>query len=212
MTLCPLPHAGGDTPDKNVRPRHDPKAMISLLRRFERIVFLSALGFAMALMVVMTGVSFYQVITRFVFAQPSTWSEVTSRSLNIWMVYIGLVAAFRTGSLMAVEMLVRKLRGTPRLVMLAAITGINLGVLAIVFWFGWDMAYRVRFQTLAGVDNPFTGGGISIAWVYAAIPVGAALSMIAVLARAAEEVGRIRSGVFENEDEPPASSLATREI
>jgi TRAP-type C4-dicarboxylate transport system permease small subunit len=186
--------------------------MVTLLRRIERFVFLVSLGFAMALMVIMVGVSFYQVITRFVFEQPSTWSEVTSRSLNIWMVYLGIVAAFRTGSLMAVEMLVRKLHGTPRLVMLAAVTGINLGVLGIMFWYGWDMAHRVRFQTLAGVDNPFTGGGISIAWVYAAIPVGALLSMVSVMARAADEVVRIRSGIADEHDDTPAPSLATREV
>ena len=97
--------------------------MIKALQIFERSVFWAALGAAMLLMVIMSGVSFYQVITRFVFEQPSTWSEVTSRSLNIWMVYLGLVAAFRTGSLMAVQMLVQKARGLPRLILLALITG-----------------------------------------------------------------------------------------
>ena len=186
--------------------------MVALLRRVERLVFLVSLGAAMTLMAIMVGVSFYQVITRFVFEQPSTWSEVASRSMNIWMVYLGIVAAFRTGSLMAIEMLVRKLRGTRRLVMLAAVTGVNLGVLGVMFWYGWDMAFRVRFQTLAGVNNPFTGGGISIAWVYAAIPVGALLSMVSVIARAADEVVRIRSGIADEHDDTPTPNIATQEV
>jgi TRAP-type C4-dicarboxylate transport system permease small subunit len=36
--------------------------------------------------------------------------------------------------------------------------------------------------------NPFTGDEISIGFVYAAIPVGATLAIIAALARAAEQI------------------------
>ncbi len=147
-----------------------------------------ALGLAAALLVAMACVSFWQVVTRFVFEKPSTWSEVTSRSLQIWMVYLGLVAAFRTGALMSVDLLLRSVPPRARLALTAAIGGLDLGVLGLVVWNGWSMAERVRSQTLAGVDNPFTGGGISIAVVYAAIPVGAALCTIAVLARLAEEL------------------------
>jgi TRAP-type C4-dicarboxylate transport system permease small subunit len=142
----------------------------------------------MTLMVLMACVSFYQVVTRFVFEQPSTWSEVTSRSLQIWMVYLGLVAAFRVGALISIDLLIERVRGAPRLVLLAAIAGLSLGVLGMMFWYGWDMAWRVRGQMLAGVSNPFSDSGISIAWVYAAVPVGAALSAVAVLARAAEDL------------------------
>ena len=74
--------------------------MLTILKLIDRTVFHVTLTLAMLLLVGMACVSFYQVITRFVFSQPSTWSEVTSRSLQIWMVYLGLVAAFRTGSLM----------------------------------------------------------------------------------------------------------------
>ena len=153
-----------------------------------------ALGLAAALLVAMAGVSFYQVVTRFVFERPSTWSEVLSRSLQIWMVYLGLVAAFRTGALMSVDMLLRTAPRRARLALTAAIAGLNLGVLGVMVWFGWSMAERVRSQTLAGVDNPFTGGGISISLVYAAVPVGAALCTVAVLARLAEEVRALRGG------------------
>lgn len=168
--------------------------MLTALRAVDRVVFNVTLTLAMALLVTMAAVSFYQVTTRFVFEQPSTWSEVTSRSLQIWMVYLGLVAAFRTGSLMAVDMLQRLAPKGLKIVVMCAIAGLSLGVLAVMFWFGWAMAERVRFQTLAGVDNPFTGGGISIALVYTAIPVGAALSIVAVIARLAEDLPRAIRG------------------
>ena len=168
--------------------------MIALLSRVERGVVALALGVAMALLVAMACVSFWQVVTRFVFERPSTWSEVASRSMQIWMVYLGLVAAFRTGALMSVDLLLRSAPVRLRVALAAAIAGLNLGVLAVMVWFGWSMAERVRFQTLAGVDNPFTGGGISIALVYSAIPVGAALCTVAVAARLAEEIAAARAG------------------
>lgn len=180
--------------------------MLTALKLVDRTVFHVTLTLAMLLLVAMASVSFYQVTTRFVFEQPSTWSEVTSRSLQIWMVYLGLVAAFRTGSLMSVDMLQRLAPKRLKIVVICAIAGLNLGVLAVMFWWGWDMALRVRFQTLAGVDNPFTGGGISIALVYTAIPVGAALSIVAVLARFAEEVSRARRG------EPVSEAEATAQL
>ena len=162
--------------------------MIALLGRVERGVVALALGLAAVLLVLMACVSFWQVVTRFVFERPSTWSEVASRSLQIWMVYLGLVAAFRGGALMSVDLALRAAPERLRVALTAAIAGLNLGVLGVMVWFGWSMAERVRPQRLAGVDNPFGDGGISIALVYSAIPVGAALCVVAVLARLAEEL------------------------
>ncbi len=45
----------------------------------------------------------------------------------------------------------------------------------ILLWFGIDLAWRVRFQTLAGLE-------ISVTWAYAAVPAGAAFGILAVLA------------------------------
>ncbi|HYG85476.1 MAG TPA: TRAP transporter small permease [Azospirillum sp.] len=166
--------------------------MLAALSAFEKFLMRWTLRAAMALLVLACVVSFWQVVTRFVFEEPSTWSEVTARSLNIWMVYLGVAVAFRQGALMAVEFLHSRLRGNARVVLVAMISGLSLGVLGVMAWFGWQMVERVKFQMLAGVDNPFTGEGISIALVYAAIPVGAVLSIVGVVARAVEEIAEVR--------------------
>lgn len=46
---------------------------------------------------------------------------------------------------------------------------------AILFWQGWAMTERVANQNLAALD-------ISIAWAYAALPVGSVFIIIATLA------------------------------
>lgn len=162
--------------------------MLAALSSVEAFLMRWTLRAAMALLVLTCCVSLYQVATRFIFEEPSTWSEVTARSLNIWMVYLGVAVAFRTGALMAVEFLFNRLHGGARAALVVAISGLSLGVLLVMAWYGWDMVGRVRFQMLAGVDNPFTGEGISIALVYAAVPVGSVLAIVGLLARTAEQV------------------------
>lgn len=166
--------------------------MLAALSLFEKFLMRWTMRAAMALLVLACIVSFYQVITRFVFEEPSTWSEVMARSVDIWMVYLGVAVAFRQGALITVEFVHARTSGNARIALVAAISGLSLGVLAVIAWAGWQMVGRAQFQMLAGVDNPFTGEGISIAWVYAAIPVGAVLSMVGVVARAAEEINAVR--------------------
>lgn len=149
--------------------------MIAALLAFERLVTRAVTACACLLMAAAALVGFYQVFTRFVLEQPSTWSEVLTRTLLIWMVYLGVVGAFRAGALVSVDVLYNLTSGRARRLLEAVITAAELALLVIMFWWGVDMAYRVRFQNLAGLE-------ISIAWAYAAIPVGAIFAIPAVIA------------------------------
>jgi TRAP-type C4-dicarboxylate transport system permease small subunit len=135
------------------------------------IMALAVLALALAALI-----GFYQVATRFVFQQPSSWSEVLTRALIVWSVFLGLSAALRGGALLSVDMLYRTLARTPYLEVLRTfITLLTLSFLVIVLVFGIDVVHRVRFQTLAGLE-------ISISWAYAAIPTGALFGILAVIA------------------------------
>ena len=162
--------------------------MAALLTFVDRLVVRAALGLAMVLMVLMSCITFWQVLTRFVLERPSTWSEVTARSLMIWMVYLGLVVCLRRGMLISVDLLVTRAGPSLRRILAVLLAGLTLGVLGVMVWYGWSMAERTAGQRLAGLSDPISGSGVSIAWVYAAIPVGAALGILATLARLAEEL------------------------
>lgn len=148
---------------------------VALLLRTERIVTETSVAVACGLLAAAAAVGFYQVLARFVLAQPATWSETLVRTLLIWMVYLGMAGAIRVGALVSVDMLYRACRGRARRILETAIMLATLALLLILFWFGWTLAERVRFQNLAGLEIPVT-------WAYAAIPVGALLSLLAVLA------------------------------
>ncbi len=142
----------------------------------ERRITGAVMAAAMALMAASALVAFYQVITRFVLQQPATWSEVLIRTLIVWMVYLGVAAGFRVGALVSVDALARYAQG-PWKRAVETVAGFSaLGLLFVCAWWGWQVAWRLRFQNLAGLE-------ISIIWLYAAVPVGCAFAMLAVVAR-----------------------------
>ncbi|MDQ3396498.1 MAG: TRAP transporter small permease subunit, partial [Deinococcota bacterium] len=101
---------------------------------------------AALLLATSVSLSFYQVITRFVFGHPSVWSEVAARSIMIWFVFLGCAAAFRMGAMIAVELVYRLL---PRRLLVPAysvVTLLTLLALVILAWQGYKMTLRVQPQ------------------------------------------------------------------
>jgi len=148
---------------------------VRLLMSVERAVTAVSVSLACVLLAAAAFVGFFQVITRFVFEQPATWSEPLVRTLLIWMAYLGLCGVIRAGALVSVDMLYRACRGRSRRVLEAVITLATLSLLLILTWYGTELAIRVRHQNLAGLEIP-------VIWAYAAVPVGAAASVLAVFA------------------------------
>lgn len=129
-----------------------------------------------ALLTVICCLGLWQVVSRFLLSQPSSWTEELMRRLLIWCVMLGVVVAFRRGALVSVDLMLRSLRGAWHQAVRVLITGTTLLFLGVLLWFGTELLWRVRFQTFASLD-------LSMAWAYAALPVGAALAMVAVVAQ-----------------------------
>ncbi|WP_395702036.1 TRAP transporter small permease [Aquabacterium sp.] len=146
-------------------------ALLALDRRLSGL----ALAVACALLAIICVLGLWQVVARFVLSQPSVWTEEAMRRLLIWCVMLGVVVAFRRGALVSVDLMLRLSRGTWHRMVRGLITLSSLAFLGVLLWFGIDLAWRVRFQTFASME-------LSMAWAYAALPVGAALSIVAVLA------------------------------
>lgn len=169
------------------------------MERFLRVADFTtrlALVVAVAMLIVAAATGFYQVLTRFVFNAPSTWSEVLTRSAMIWCVFLAMAACFRWGYMMAVEVIYQLVSRRLLLLVEILVAVACLLVLWILLYYGIAMTLRVSSQTLSGLY-------ISIAWIYAAIPVGAAFSILAVVARllaqltGREPLGRTREETFE---------------
>ncbi len=127
------------------------------------------------LLAVASTLGMFQVLTRFLFNQPSTWSEILIRLVIIWMVMFGVVVAFREGSQVSVDLMFR-LSGRFQRPLHFLITTVTVLFLGVLVWYGADIAWRTRFQEIGGIEFlPMSVG-------YAALPVGAFFAIIASIA------------------------------
>jgi TRAP-type C4-dicarboxylate transport system permease small subunit len=149
--------------------------MRTLLLRIDRWLTGTAWALASVLLAVIACLGLWQVLARFVFSQPSTWTEESMRRLLIWMVMLGTGVAFRRGALVSVDLMLRVATGAWRQTVRWVITLTSLAYLSVLVGFGIDLVTRVRFQTFASIE-------LSMGWAYGALPVGAALAMLAVVA------------------------------
>ncbi|MEI8671586.1 TRAP transporter small permease subunit [Vibrio sp. SA48] len=65
-------------------------------------VLLSITAFLLLIAVLLT---FYQVVTRFVFDSPTPWSEILARGVIIWAVFLGLPCVVRYGELISIDII-----------------------------------------------------------------------------------------------------------
>ena len=149
--------------------------MKSAILLIDRVLTGLATYVACLLLAIVSCLGLWQVLSRFVLSQPSVWTEEVLRRLLIWCVMLGVVVAIRHGAMVSVDLMVRLSKGAWKQVVRFVIWLSTSAFLASILWFGVSLSWRVRFQTFASME-------ISMGWAYAALPAGAALGLIAVLA------------------------------
>ena len=149
--------------------------MKRLFLKIERVTTgLATIG-ACLMMALAAGLGMYQIITRFVLETPAEWTEILIRVSLIWMVFLGIAAAFRQGAMVSVDVLHRWSGPRVRRVLewIACIAALLL--IAIIVWWGWDYAVRGKVQTMAGLES------ISMFWAYLALPVGGLFAAFGII-------------------------------
>ena len=130
------------------------------------------------LMVAMVASVSWQVISRYVFSSPSSWTEEVARFLMIWIGVLGAAYAFRTGVHLGLDILPKKLTGrsaellkqfTVAVVILFAIAVLVVGGGSLV-----SLTWELR-QYSAVL-------GLPIALVYSVIPIAGVLICIYAIA------------------------------
>jgi TRAP-type C4-dicarboxylate transport system permease small subunit len=152
--------------------------MKHLILSIERRTTAFALLASCAMLAIAAGLGFWQIVTRFVLEQPSEWTEVLIRFSLIWMVFMGIAAAFRQGAMVSVDVLHRWSGPRMRRFLEWSVAIVSTVLLVLVIWIGWDYAQRGKVQTVAGLEN------MSMFWAYLAMPVGAVFAILGVLGNA----------------------------
>jgi TRAP-type C4-dicarboxylate transport system permease small subunit len=134
-----------------------------------------ALLAACAMLALAASLGLFQIIMRFVLERPAEWTEVLIRFSLIWMVFMGIPAAFRTGAMVSVDVLYRWAGPRTRRVLDYAVCIAALALIAVIIWWGWDYANRGKVQTVIGLED------VSMFWAYLAMPVGGLFCVIAII-------------------------------
>ncbi len=135
---------------------------------FDRIIE----AIVVAAFLIFVAVTFGQVVLRYGFGRPLTWSEEVSRYLFVWVVFVGAGVAARYQGHIALDFLVsRFLPGLRRGV--AVVMGVlSLAMLLLVFvWYGWALT-----QVSMRQESPATG--VPVGYATLAIPVGGLLTAL----------------------------------
>ena len=150
--------------------------MRDLFLKVERGTTALATALACAMLVIAAGLGMWQIVTRFIIERPAEWTEVLIRFTLIWLVFLGVPAAFRVGAMVSVDVLYRWSGRRLRRVLDAMVAIAALLLIAVIVWVGWDYAQRGRVQTVTGLED------VSMFWAYLALPVGGVFSAVAVIA------------------------------
>jgi TRAP-type C4-dicarboxylate transport system permease small subunit len=143
--------------------------------KFESFTTSLAMLIACAMLATSASLGMFQIITRFILERPAEWTEVLIRFTLIWMVFMGIAAAFRQGAMVSVDVLYRWSSPKIKRVLDYVVTVAALTLLSVILWWGWDYANRGKVQTVIGLED------VSMFWAYLAMPVGAVFSMIGVI-------------------------------
>ena len=132
-------------------------------------------------------VLFLQVFTRYVLNDPLSWTEEVARYVYVYIVFLGSSAAISDRTHVGIDFIVKAL---PRRAQWAVAFFVNLLILAVlanlIYW-GWRSAIRQLNLPMVVLQVPYT-------WVYAIVPISAAMMTIRTVAVMREDWMRMRGG------------------
>lgn len=119
----------------------------------------------------MSVIIFTNVVLRYAFGESIAWAEEVSRHLMIWLTFLGAGPVLRYGGHIAVENLQDALPRAGAVALRVVVAIMMLAFFGFMVWYGWLYMERTQFQMTPATQ-------VSMAWVYASMPVGGVLLAI----------------------------------
>jgi len=135
------------------------------------------------LMVALVVAVSWQVISRYIFSAPSSWTEEVARFLLIWVGVLGAAYAFRTGVHLGLDVLPKKLTGnTAKALKFFTLLIVSVFAVAVLIIGGGGLVSLTwELKQYSAVL------GLPIAFVYSVIPVSGVLICFYAIAAASGE-------------------------
>lgn len=145
------------------------------MRRYLDNAFATLGAMTVAIFAAIMALIFIQVINRFLLGLPLFWTEEVVRMLLVWLVLMGTPVVVYKCDEIKVE-LFRFNNGRFERVRRFAVAAISIIFCAVLAYWGYLFTLRAL-----GTMQPSLG--ISRAWLYAPIPIGAVLTILAFIVR-----------------------------
>lgn len=139
----------------------------SLLKLEAAVVHAEEVGVVLML-VVITATLAMQIISRFFLTIPLDWTEEVARGAQIWLVFLGAAVGARRAEHFVVELFMERVNFPGKAMLARAVDIVVIGFFLL-------MAVVAALATKSGAGQVMPTLGLSIAWIYTAIPVGCAL-------------------------------------
>lgn len=120
---------------------------------------------------VMVGVTFLQVVCRYLLSFSLPWADELARFCLVWMVFVGMVSALVRGQHVTVDLLLDRYRGRVQRWMLNVIDLACAALFVVLLQGGVQLMELTATQTTSGMNLPKPV-------VYAAVPIGAVLILV----------------------------------
>lgn len=146
------------------------------------------------ILLVMLGVTSFQVFARYVLEAPTFWSEELARFLMAWLTMLGSAALIRGDGHIAVDYFVNRMPPNGRRVARFLSDTLTLATCGLLAYYGAQLVSL-------GARTTSSGLGVQMAYPYLAIPLGAVLIAVVLL------VSRIAAA-----GEPAKSATAVLEV
>ncbi|MDR1534040.1 MAG: TRAP transporter small permease [Planctomycetota bacterium] len=145
------------------------------MKKFDKGVQWAERALICAAFFVMVAVTFAQVVARFIFNDPISWSEEVARYLFLWITLIGASHAIALGKHFCVDFLIS--RFPPKLYKATALFTVLcvLVFAAIMVHYGWSVAWRTRFQVSPALELP-------MCYPYLCIPLSGLFTIVHLVA------------------------------
>jgi TRAP-type transport system small permease protein len=149
-------------------------SLLRTLSRVDKMVAKCEAGFLVLLLVAMTAVVLLQVIFRYFFAQPLSWTEELARYFFVWICLVGSALSVHKAGHFGMEAIYKLLPDNAKRVVRFVIYFLMGVIILVILVHGILLVEHTTDQR-----SPATG--ISMSWIYSCLPAGAALMAIHLL-------------------------------
>jgi TRAP-type C4-dicarboxylate transport system permease small subunit len=141
------------------------------VQKFETYFMAANRWLLIIILAVMSVIIFANVGLRYLTSQSIEWAEEVARHLMIWLTFVGCGPVLRYGGHIAIDNLQDAMPKSLARVLRVIITVLMFAFFAFFLWYGIEYMQRTQYQ-----QTPATQ--ISFAYIYASLPVGAAIALV----------------------------------